>query len=71
MIDGRTRLEQEYGGPLPPGLAALSAEDQATLADAIAAARTRQAKALAKATDGGLDFVPRLLRGPIKKVLFG
>ena len=71
MTDARARLEQEYGGALPPGLAGLAEQDMATLADAIDAARTRQARALAKATDNGLDFIPKLLRGPVKKVLFG
>jgi hypothetical protein len=71
MTDARARLEKEYGGPLPPGLSALTTDQQAILADAIEAARVRQARALAKATDGGLDFVPKLLRGPVKKVLFG
>ena len=71
MTDARARLEQEYGGPLPPGLAALSDAEAAALADAIDAARTRQSRALAKATERGLDFVPKLLRGPVKKVIFG
>jgi hypothetical protein len=65
------RLTREYGGALPPGLAALDATDRDRIADAIDAARTRQARALAKATEGGLDFIPKLLRGPVKKVLFG
>jgi len=71
MATARDRLEKEYGDTLPPGLAALTDVQHARLADAIDAARTRQAAALAKATDNGLDFVPRLLRGPVKKVLFG
>lgn len=71
MADPRDQLEREYGGPLPPGLAALAPEHQQALAEAIDAARTRQAHALAKATDHGLDFIPKLLRGPVKKVLFG
>lgn len=70
MATARDRLEEEYGDPLPPGLSALSEEHHARLADAIEAARIRQAKALAKATDSGLDFIPRLLRGPVKRVLF-
>ena len=31
-------------------------------------ARQQQATELAAAMDGALDFVPRLLRGPIKKL---
>jgi hypothetical protein len=71
MTTARERLEKEYGSALPPGLAGLSDEQHARLADAIDAARTRQDQALAKATDSGLDFVPKLLRGTVKKVIFG
>lgn len=71
MATARDRLEAEFGAMLPPGLAALSDQQHARLVDAIEDARTRQARALAKATEHGLDFIPRLLRGPVKKVLFG
>lgn len=71
MTDARARLEKEYGASLPPGLAGLTPEQQEKLVAAIEDARVRQARALAKATDHGLDFIPRLLRGPVKKVLFG
>ncbi len=71
MSEAHTRLEQEFGGALPPGLAALSPVDAAHLVDAVEAARARQIAALRSATDSGLDFVPKLLRGPVKKVLFG
>ena len=71
MTEPRERLASEYGGPLPPGLASLSPEHQQVLVEAIEEARKHQARALAKATDQGLDFIPKLLRGPVKKVLFG
>ena len=71
MSDARARLEEELEGSLPPGLAGLSEAELETLAEAILAARTRQAEALRRATAHGLDFVPRLLRGPVRKVLFG
>ena len=71
MTDPQERLAEEFGGPLPPGLAALAPEHQQVLADDIHDARERQAAALARATDRGLDFIPKLLRGPVKKVLFG
>ncbi|WP_183095995.1 hypothetical protein [Nocardioides stalactiti] len=64
------RLAGEYGGPLPPGLAALGEDQQVFLAEAIEAARVRQAEALEAATENGLGFVPKLLRPAIKKVLF-
>ncbi|KAA1421595.1 hypothetical protein F0U44_04760 [Nocardioides humilatus] len=70
MSESADTLAQEYGGPLPPGLAALTTEQRQLLADAIAAARVRQAEALEAATENGLGFVPKLLRPAIKKVLF-
>ncbi|MEV6138420.1 hypothetical protein AB0L63_20635 [Nocardia sp. NPDC051990] len=52
---------------LPPGIAALSPEHQAELAQAIEAAGWRQIGELRDAAAGMLDFLPRLLRGPVKK----
>jgi len=71
MIPAHARLADELGAPLPPGLAGLEEADATHLADAVEAARSRQSAALRTATEGGLDFVPKLLRGPVKKVLFG
>lgn len=71
MSTAQDRLAAEYGATLPPGLAALTAEQQDKLVVAIEEARVRQARALVKATDHGLDFIPKLLRGSVKKVLFG
>lgn len=41
---------------------------QEQLRSMIEDARQQQATELAAAMDGALDFVPRLLRGPIKKL---
>ena len=71
MAQGHERLAEEHGGDLPPGLARLAEPDATHLADAIAAARKRQRVALAQASEAGLAFVPRVLRGAVKKVLFG
>lgn len=71
MAARTNRLEGEYGGPLPPGLAALDPADQDRLCDAIEATRKRQKRELREASERGLDFIPRLLRAPIKKALFG
>jgi hypothetical protein len=49
---------------------ALTAEQRALLDDALEAASDRQAAALDEAAERGLSFVPRLLRGPIKRLLF-
>lgn len=67
--EGRAALERELRGPPPPGVQRLSDPDHAHLAGLIAAARHRQAAELAAAGDRALRFVPRLLRGPIRKVL--
>ena len=65
-------LAQELGAEVPPGLAAsISEADLDRLAAAVAAARERQAAELRAAMGRSLDHVPRLARGPIKKILFG
>lgn len=66
-----TTLEQEYGGPLPPGLARLDPEQQDRLCAAIDEARTRQREELGAAIERGLEVIPRLLRPAVKKALFG
>lgn len=71
MSGPRTALEQELGGPLSAGLAALADSDLTALVERIADARTRQEHALAQATEEGLNIVPRVLRGTVRKVLFG
>lgn len=71
MTTTRDELEQLLGGPLTPGLAALSDKDLDTLATAIADAGRSQKTALADAIDDGLNIVPRVLRGAVRKALFG
>ena len=55
----------------PPGCAALDEGDLADLAEAIEAARQRQRAELHAAIDTAYGHVPRLLRGPLRKVLGG
>jgi hypothetical protein len=62
-------LGHQLGGPPPDGLRRLEPSALSDLADAVADARHRQAVALAAAADQALRFVPRLLRGPIRKIL--
>ena len=64
-------LRRELGGDPPPAIAALDDVQLELLAVVLKAAREHQAEALAAATESGLGFVPRLLRGPVKKLLFG
>ena len=57
-------LAVEYGEPLPPGLAGLTADQRRFIADAIEAARLRQAEALAEATESGLPSSRSCCGGP-------
>ncbi|WP_433755283.1 hypothetical protein [Nocardia sp. CA-135398] len=60
-------LAELISDDLPPGIAALSPEHQAELAQAVVDARWREADELKAAAFGMLDFLPRFLRGPVKK----
>ena len=62
-------LRKELGAAPPRTLAELAPEQIHDLAEAVAAARRRQATELAAAGDAAFGHVPRLLRGPIRKVL--
>jgi len=64
-----SRLEAELGDTPPPEFAQLSPAHLDRLADTVTTARKRQSAEIAAAADRGLDFIPRLLRGPIRKVL--
>ncbi len=62
-------LRRQLGGDVPPGLAGLSESELRDLAHALADAREREGEALAVSGERALDRVPRLLRGPIRKVV--
>jgi hypothetical protein len=66
---GRRALEGQLGAGPPAGLSVLSDAALGDLADAIRAARRRQAQALDQAGDRAMRKIPRLLRGPIRKVV--
>ena len=67
--DALAALGKELGGAPPPALATLSSDELNDLAGAVRHARKRQAHELAAAGDAAFAHVPRLLRGPIRKVL--
>jgi hypothetical protein len=67
--DRSDELARELRGPVPSGVAALGAGERRHLAGLIADARHRQAAEIAAAAERGLSFVPRLLRGPLRKAL--
>jgi hypothetical protein len=54
-----------------PGCEKLAAADADDLAAAIRSARERQGAELRAALNGAYDHVPRLLRGPLRKVFGG
>jgi len=65
----QAQLETALGGALPDGVRALEAEHLEHLAQALATARAAQGRELAAAGERALGFVPRLLRGPVRKVV--
>jgi hypothetical protein len=71
MSETHEALADLFEGPVPPGLASLPDRELVILVDAIAAAQRHQRDALAAAVDAGLAMVPRVLRGTVRKVLFG
>lgn len=64
-------LADALGAPLPAGLEALSKPQLEKLANALGTAKTRQRAALQDSTEAALSHVPLLLRGTVRKVLFG
>ncbi len=64
-------LSEALQGPLPEGLKGLDKTQRETLAKVFAAAKTQQRAALQGATEAALSHVPMLLRGAVRKVLFG
>ncbi len=67
----RRALEEQLGASLPKGVGVLAEEDLEDLGEALRVARRRQAKALAEAGERALSRIPRVLRGPVRKVAGG
>lgn len=69
MVDtGFAALRRALNGIAPDGLRALEPGDLEHLAAAVRESRHRQNRALAEAGDHALRHVPRLLRGPIRRL---
>ena len=62
-------LRKQLNGTVPAGLLELELEQLEHLAHAIHEARRRQGHALAEPGERPLNHVPRLLRGPIRKIV--
>jgi hypothetical protein len=71
MDDAVDILEGELGGPVPDGFVHLSDEQLLALADLLADARARGQEELQEGVEDSLNFVPRLMRGSVRKILFG
>jgi hypothetical protein len=67
--DGLTSLETQLRDSPPAAVRELADEHLAHLASALRAARHREAAQLAAASDQALALMPRLLRGPVKKIV--
>ena len=61
-------LREQLGGRAPEGLRALTGAQLADLAGAVGDARRLQGEALAAAGRQALDHIPRLLRGPVRRI---
>jgi hypothetical protein len=62
-------LEAQLGSQPPAGVARLDAGELADLTSAIRDARRRQAAEIEGVGDRALSFVPRVLRGPIRRMV--
>jgi predicted DNA-binding transcriptional regulator YafY len=67
--DAKRALRAELGAAPPKGLDALTDDEIADLAVALHEARARDKAALAKAMHDALHHIPRLLRGPVRKMI--
>lgn len=62
-------LQSELRAPAPEGFARLTDPQLADLAQAVAQTRRQQAAQLAAAGDQAFGHIPKLLRGPIRRIL--
>jgi hypothetical protein len=64
-------LERVLRATAPPTFATLSGDEATMLAGALQAALARQSSELEAASERALQHVPRVLRGTVKRVVFG
>lgn len=64
-------LEAELGGPAPDGLATLTDAQLQDFTERLRDAKRRQSGELQAAVEQALEIVPRMVRGPVRKILFG
>jgi hypothetical protein len=68
---GVKALESELGGPAPDGLRELTDAQLSAFTELLGEAKRRQSGALESAVQEALEIVPRMVRGPVRKMLFG
>ena len=61
-------IERELAASPPSGLGRLTSQQRDDLARAIREAKHRQATALAAAGEQALGLIPRIFRGPIRRL---
>ncbi len=71
MDDAMDILEAELGGAVPDGFTQLGDEQLLELADLLQEAKARGQEELREGVEESLDFIPRLMRGSVRKMLFG
>lgn len=69
QTDGIGWLKEQLRTTPPAAVAELADQDLRKLGDALRAQRKRQGEALTAASDKALESIPRLLRGPVKKLV--
>jgi hypothetical protein len=62
-------LEEQLRAAPPPAILELDDEHLRDLAAAVQQSRRRQAAELARAGDKALGLIPRVLRGPVRRML--
>jgi hypothetical protein len=67
----RRILKPELGATVPGGLDELSEAELKRFASMLRVAKRRQSEELEVAIDEALEILPRLLRRPVRKILFG
>lgn len=63
-------LRAAIGGEPPDSVAQLDHDAQRALGTLIADSRNRQQQQLGKALEDALGYLPRMLRAPVRRVLF-
>ena len=71
MDDAVDILEAQLGGQVPDGFENLTDEQLLALADLLQDAKARGQEELQEGVEESLDFIPRLMRGSVRKILFG